>query len=95
MYKYLEQKSDAVKRIINFYLKPNQRQQSQGQQRQGQKGQKRPLEQGDLRLFLENKKAKNNAGKEGGEKAMDRGTSGQGVANQSSMMFTNCTFHFN
>lgn len=104
--------SEAVKRIINFYLKPNQRQQKLGQQRQGQQsqgqqsqgqqsqgqqsqGQKRPWEQDDLRLSLNSKKAKNSAGKEGGEKAKDRGTSGQGVANQSSgkMMFNNCTFH--
>ena len=89
--------SEAVKRIINFYLKPNQRQQKLGQQRQGQQsqGQKRPWEQDDLRLFLNSKKAKNSAGKEGGEKAKDRVTSGQGMANQSSgkMMFNNCTFH--
>ena len=73
---------------------------------QGQQGQKRPWEQEDLRTFL-NKKAKKNAGKECGEKARDRGTSGQGAGNQSSSNvfhinnynctqnyhFTNCTFH--
>ena len=86
--------TEAVKRIVNFYLRPNQRQQKGGQQRQkrqemqrqemqGQEmqGQKRPWEQEDMRLFL-NKKAKKNVGKEGGEKAGDRGTSGQGAGNQ-------------
>ena len=89
--------TEAVKRIVNFYLRPNQRQQKRGQQRQemqglqgqemqGQEmqGQKRPWEQEDLRLSLENKKAKKNADKEGGEKARDRGTSGQGAGNQRS-----------
>ena len=82
--------TEAVKRIVNFYLRPNQRQQKGGQQKQqrqemqGQEmqGQKRPWEQEDLRLSLENKKAKKNADKEGGEKARDRGTSGQGAGNQ-------------
>ena len=84
--------TEAVKRIVNFYLRPNQRQQKGGQQRQqrqemqemqGQEmqGQKRPLEKEDMRLFL-NKKAKKNAGKETEEKARDRGTSGQGAGNQ-------------
>ena len=68
---------EEVKRIINFHLnrRPNQGQQKQGQKRKGQE------QEEDLRELIERKKAKNNAGKEDGEKGRDRGTGRSGGGN--------------
>ena len=85
--------SEVAKRFIEFHLKhrPNKGQQKQEQKKKGQnnqgknRGQKRKgqgEQEEDLRRVLDNKRAKTDAGKKGGEKNHDRGNSSKG--NQSS-----------
>ena len=85
--------SEVAKRFIEFHLKhrPNKGQQKQEQKKKGQnnqgknRGQKRKgqgEQEEDLRRVLDNKRAKTDAGKKGGEKNHDRGNSSEG--NQSS-----------
>ena len=86
--------SEVAKRFIGFHLnhRPNKGQQKEEQKKQDQntpgkknwrqkrKGQWEQEE--DLRRVLDNKRAKTDAGKKGGEKNHDRGNSSKG--NQSS-----------
>ena len=64
--------TDAAKRMVTSHLnhRPNQ-------------GQKRPGQMDDLRPFIDNKKAKRDADRKSGDKAMDKGKSNQGVSGAS------------
>ena len=82
--------SEVAKRFIGFHIRPNKGQQKQkkqdqnnpGKKNRGQKRKGQWEQEEDLRRVLDNKRAKTDAGKRGGEKNHDRGNSSEG--NQSS-----------